>query len=44
MLDGRVHSLKDFFTYEVQKVDFSRLEKFNEIKALRGVPQNTEWH
>lgn len=44
MLDGRVYSIEDFFTYEVQKVDFSRLENFNEIEALRGVPQNTEWH
>lgn len=44
MLDGRVYSIEDFFTYEVQKVDFSRLENFNEIEALKVVPQNTEWH
>lgn len=44
MLDGRVYSIEDFFTYEVQKVDFRRLKKFKEIDALRGVPQNIEWH
>lgn len=44
MWDGRVDSVNDFFTYEIQPVDFRRLRKFKEIEALRGIQQNTEWH
>ena len=40
MWDGRVDSMNDFFTYEIQPVDFRRLRKFKEIEALRGIQQN----